>query len=131
MHGRWEQIAENPKIIIDVAHNEDGILQVTRQLEVENYNRLHCIIGMVKDKEIARVLNLLPRDATYYFTKAHIPRALNEFELKKKAEEAGLTGDVFPSVKEALDVARHTATPEDLILVCGSVFLVGEVPVKL
>ena len=131
LHGRWEQIADKPKIILDVAHNEDGILQLTRQLEVESYNKLHCIIGMVKDKEIAKVLRLLPRDATYYFTKANIPRALNESELQQMAFEAGLTGQAYPSVKEALDAAGKVAAQDDLVLVCGSVFLVGEVPVKL
>jgi dihydrofolate synthase / folylpolyglutamate synthase len=131
LHGRWEQIAENPKIILDVAHNEDGILQVTRQLEVENYNKLHCIIGMVKDKEIAIVLKLLPRNATYYFTKADIPRALNELELQQMGVKAGLSGQSYPSIGDALNAARKVAAADDLILICGSVFLVGEVPVTL
>jgi dihydrofolate synthase/folylpolyglutamate synthase len=131
LHGRWEQISEKPRIILDVAHNEDGMLEVTRQLQVENYNKLHCIIGMVKDKEIAKVLQLLPVDATYYFTKANIPRALNESELQHMGAEAGLTGDAYQSVSEALTAARQATTADDLILICGSVFLVGEVPVTL
>jgi len=131
LHGRWEQIADHPKIILDVAHNEDGVLQLTKQLKVENYNHLHCIVGMVKDKEIDKVLRLLPTDANYYFTKAQIPRALNETDLMQKGINAGLQGQAFPSISEALNAAKKAASPDDLILICGSVFLVGEVPAEL
>lgn len=131
LHGRWEQIADHPKIILDVAHNEDGILQLTKQLSVEKYRHLHCIVGMVKDKEIDKVLKLLPTDASYYFTKAQIPRALNESDLMQKGVNVGLRGEAFPSITEALNAAKKNAAPEDLILICGSVFLVGEVPVEL
>jgi len=131
LHGRWEQIADHPAIILDVAHNEDGMKQLTEQLKLERYTQLHCVIGMVKDKEIDKVLRLLPNDAIYYFTKAQIPRALDEHELMQKAENAGLKGNAFPGITGALSAARAAAAATDLILVCGSVFLVGEVPVDL
>ena len=82
---------------------------------------------MVKDKEVASVLSLLPKDATYYFTNAHIPRALPAGELKIKASEYNLKGDCFDDVNEAVKVARKSAHEKDLIIVCGSIFLVGEV----
>ncbi|HSB94481.1 MAG TPA: folylpolyglutamate synthase/dihydrofolate synthase family protein [Flavitalea sp.] len=131
LHGRWEQVSDEPRIILDVAHNEDGILQLTKQLELEHYNRLHCVIGMVKDKDVAKVLTLLPANATYYFTKANIPRALDESELQQLGAKAGLTGEAYPFIGEALKAATDAATSNDLILICGSVFLVGEVPIKL
>jgi dihydrofolate synthase/folylpolyglutamate synthase len=127
LHGRWETIQTNPTIILDVGHNEDGIKQILQQLTQINFNKLHIVIGMVKDKEIDTVLSLLPKSATYYFTKAQIPRALLEVELQTKAKTFHLNGDCFVEVNEALLSAKTKAAKEDLILVCGSVFLVGEV----
>jgi len=127
LHGRWELIAENPAVILDVAHNEDGIKQLVQQIELATYQDLHLIIGMVKDKDIDVVLSLLPQAATYYFTRAQIPRALPEAELALKANAAGLQGKHYPEVNMALKEARTHAHKDDLILICGSVFLVAEV----
>lgn len=129
LHGRWDVIAEKPTIVLDVAHNEDGIKQVLHQLSVigNQFNKLHIITGMVKDKEVDKVLSLLPADAAYYFTNAHIPRALPAAELQQKAAAWQLKGEVFDHVNTAIDAAKAKADKEDLILVCGSVFLVGEV----
>ncbi len=127
LHGRWEVVHHNPTLVLDVGHNEDGMKQVAAQLEKSKYNQLHLIIGMVKDKDISSVLSLLPKDATYYFTKAHIPRALPETDLQTKALAFDLKGETFADVNEAIKVALQNASADDLILVCGSVFLVGEV----
>jgi dihydrofolate synthase/folylpolyglutamate synthase len=127
LHGRWEVIHENPTIVLDVGHNEDGIKQIVQQIELTTHHELHIIIGMVKDKEIDTVLPLLPHSANYYFTQAHIPRALPAKMLKEKAGEFNLKGKVIPDVNEAIKEARSKAHKDDLILVCGSVFLVGEV----
>jgi dihydrofolate synthase/folylpolyglutamate synthase len=127
LHGRWEQIGHDPAIVLDVAHNEDGMKQVLSQLSVSQFNHLHIVIGMVKDKEVEQVLLLLPKEATYYFTQAQIPRALEAALLKEKALPAGLMGDVYPDVNTALKQALLKANTKDLVLVCGSVFLVGEV----
>jgi dihydrofolate synthase / folylpolyglutamate synthase len=125
--GRWEQIGHDPAIVLDVAHNEDGVKQVLSQLSVSQFDHLHIVIGMVKDKEVEQVLLLLPKEATYYFTQAQIPRALEVALLKEKALPAGLIGDVYPDVNTALKQALLKANEKDLVLVCGSVFLVGEV----
>jgi dihydrofolate synthase/folylpolyglutamate synthase len=127
LHGRWEVIHENPTVVLDVGHNEDGIKQIVQQIELTTHHELHIIIGMVKDKEIDTVLSLLPHAANYYFTQAHIPRALPAEMLKEKAGEFNLKGKVIPDVNEAVKEARSKANKDDLILVCGSVFLVGEV----
>jgi len=129
LHGRWEVIHENPTIVLDVGHNEDGIKQIIQQIELTTHHDLHIIIGMVKDKEIDTVLSLLPHSANYYFTQAHIPRALPAEMLKAKAGEFNLKGKVIPDVNEAIKEARSKAHKDDLILVCGSVFLVGEVTI--
>jgi len=127
LHGRWEIVQREPLLVLDVAHNEDGIKQIAEQLEITDHDQLHIIIGLVKDKEADKVLSLLPGQATYYFTKAQIPRALPEEQLAQKGHAAGLTGEHFPDVNTALKKALERAKKQDLVIVCGSVFLVGEV----
>lgn len=127
LRGRWEQIAGNPRIIVDVAHNEAGISEVMGQLGTVRYQRLHVVTGFVRDKSIARMLELMPREACYYFTQATIPRALSAAELASEAVSHGLEGKAFTHVKDAVAAAIAAAEPEDLILVTGSIFLVAEV----
>jgi len=127
LHGRWEIIHEHPVIVLDVGHNEDGIKQILQQIELTDHHELHIILGVVKDKEVEKVLALLPHAAKYYFTQANIPRALPASILKEKAWQLNLSGEVFPDVNTAIKSAKDNAAKDDLILVCGSVFLVGEV----
>ncbi len=126
LHGRWQIVQESPKIILDTGHNEAGIAQIVDQLKQEKYQHLHIIIGVVKDKDIDAILKLLPREATYYFTKAQIPRSLPEEELKAKAEQECLHGESYPTVSEAIETARKQASPDDLIFVGGSNFVVAD-----
>jgi dihydrofolate synthase/folylpolyglutamate synthase len=127
LHGRWEVLKEKPLLVLDVAHNEDGITQIVRQLELVGAQEVHIVIGMVKDKEIDKVLDLLPKKAHYYFTKAPIPRALDEKILMQEANKKSLFGSCYPIINEAVQSALHHAKENDLVLVCGSVFVVGEV----
>ncbi|MEO0066191.1 MAG: hypothetical protein RI983_1517 [Bacteroidota bacterium] len=129
--GRWDQIHSYPTVVLDVGHNVDGVKAILAQLDLCNYNQLHWIMGMVKDKEIDEVITLLPSTARYYFTKAQIPRALDEKQLQEKAAQLGITGEAYPEVNAALNAAIEQAAQNDLILVCGSVFLVAEVDRKL
>ena len=131
LHGRWEVVHQHPFTVLDVGHNGDGIKQIAEQLEHCNFQKLHMVIGFVKDKDINKLLSLLPRYAEYYFTKAQIPRALPEGELAEKAKEFDLNGKAFPSVMEAFQQAIDHAHKDDMILVCGSVFVVGEVDVSM
>jgi dihydrofolate synthase/folylpolyglutamate synthase len=130
LHGRWETIHENPLVITDVAHNEEGIKAIANQIENTLHENLHIVIGIVKDKSIESILRHLPVMANYYFTRAQIPRALPETELMNTAAGLGLKGKSFPDVKQALENAVLNAGSKDLILICGSVFLVGEVNLK-
>ncbi len=127
LHGRWEVLQENPLLVLDVAHNEDGIKQIISQIELVGAQEVHIVIGMVKDKEIDRILDLLPKKAQYYFTKAPIPRALDEKLLQEEAKKKNLMGNCFPLINDAVQNALLHAKENDLIVVCGSVFVVGEV----
>ena len=127
LHGRWELVHSRPSVILDVAHNVDGIKQIREQLEFMDFQHLHIVIGMVKDKEIDNVLSLLPKQASYYFTQAQIPRALDANSLQNMALTHQLNGDAFNHIDAAIQSALSKAAENDLILVCGSVFLVGEV----
>lgn len=129
LHGRWEIVHQHPMVALDVAHNEDGVRELLRQIELTDHEELHIVLGMVKDKDIGRVLSLLPKHAHYLFTKAQIPRALDEALLLQQANEKGLKGSPYPSVAQALKTAMEHAKARDLIVVCGSVFVVGEVEI--
>jgi dihydrofolate synthase/folylpolyglutamate synthase len=127
LHGRWDIIHRNPTIVLDVAHNVDGMKQLTDQVELLDHHELHIILGFVNDKEIVAILQLLPKTAHYYFTRAAIPRALDTDVLKELALQQGLKGKKYQNVNLAIADAKEKAHKDDLIVVCGSVFLVGEV----
>ena len=124
--GRWQKLQENPKMICDTGHNKAGIQYIVEQLSHQTYRQLHIVIGMVNDKDISGVLALLPKDAVYYFTKATVSRALSETEVQRLAGEAGLKGTAYPSVREAVQAAQASASPEDFIFVGGSTFIVAD-----
>jgi dihydrofolate synthase/folylpolyglutamate synthase len=126
LRGRWELIRSNPRLIVDVAHNPPGMQLLREQIGLTPHKCLHVVLGMVKDKDVDAVLALLPEGATYYFTRAAIPRAMPEDELSERAKSFGHNGHAYPNIDEALNAALGRAEQEDLILVCGSVFLVGE-----
>jgi dihydrofolate synthase/folylpolyglutamate synthase len=131
LKGRWDVVHSHPTVVLDVAHNEAGIAQMLAHLRHLTYERLHLVIGMAKDKDIEQALRLLPQSATFYFTHAHIPRALDAKLLQQKAVEHNVSGGVYENVNAALQHALQQATANDLILVCGSIFLVAEVSTDL
>lgn len=127
LSGRWEMIKQNPNVVLEVAHNEDGIRQMLDHLKIVSFRNLHIVIGVVKDKDVSSMLSLLPKDAYYYFTNAHIPRALEAEQLQEQAKLAGLEGFIFENVNTALKEAIAKAATDDLVIVCGSIFLVAEI----
>ncbi len=127
LQGRWQVLENHPKVIADVAHNEDGVLMMMEQLKFEKYNQLHIVYGTVKDKDIDKILTLLPKDAIYYFTEPQLPRKLEVELLQKKAVEHELNGSIYHHPKDAVGVAKSKAAHNDLILITGSFFVVGEV----
>jgi dihydrofolate synthase/folylpolyglutamate synthase len=120
-------LSDSPLTIADVAHNEDGIRTVLEQLQQTPHKQLHFVLGLVGDKDVTRVLRLLPSDAIYYFCMADIPRGLDANVLQLQASEFQLKGDSYESVMHAYEVACSHAENDDLVFVGGSVFTVAEV----
>lgn len=127
LQGRWQQLGEKPLIIADTGHNEAGIRLIVQQLSRLSYQTLRMVIGVVNDKDVKTMLSLLPKQATYYFTNANIPRALPANELQALAKNYDLIGKSYPSVQEALNAAKNDASTNDVIFVGGSNFIVAEV----
>ncbi len=125
--GRWQILGANPAIICDTGHNEDGVKDIVEQLKNTAHKKLHIIWGMVNDKDISAVLKLLPKNAQYYFVKPNIPRGLDARELKIEAEKYGLSGNEYPDLQYALKKSKKNASPNDLIFIGGSTFVVADI----
>ena len=126
LRGRWQTIGESPRVICDTGHNAHGLKYVTEQLKGLKCNRLYCVIGFAKDKNIDEILPMFPADAYYIFTRADVERAVDADALATKATQYGLQGETAGSVGEALARARELATADDTIFVGGSTFVVAE-----
>jgi dihydrofolate synthase/folylpolyglutamate synthase len=116
-----------PLIICDTGHNVDGIREVMEQIKLLEFEKLHIVLGIVKDKDISKVVTLLPKDAAYYFCQAKIPRALSAEHLSIKANEFGLKGEIVPDVNDAIMYAKQNASAADMIFIGGSSFVVAEI----
>lgn len=126
LQGRWQTISQNPTTIVDTAHNIAGITAILTQLNHQKYQQLHWVFGMVNDKDIQKILEILPKNAIYYFCAAQIPRALSPQDLQSQAKAHNLNGNCYQSVAQALAQAKKNATPHDFIMVGGSTFIVAE-----
>jgi len=127
LKGRWQILQDEPKLICDTAHNREGLQIVMDQLSKEKFEILHIVLGVVSDKDLAKILNIFPKNATYYFCKPNISRGLSEIILQKEASEFELNGKVYSSVKEALVSAQKNASKNDIIYIGGSTFVVAEI----
>jgi dihydrofolate synthase/folylpolyglutamate synthase len=125
--GRWQIIGEAPLTLVDSAHNVGGLQPVMERLLAFDCANRHIVLGVVNDKDLAKIWPLFPPEARYYFAKANIPRGLPAADLRRQAAAHGLRGRDYPSVAAALAAARRAAGPEDLIFVGGSIFTVAEV----
>lgn len=125
--GRWQILRKYPVTIADTAHNVDGIKAVVNQLVQLRYDHLHMVFGMVNDKDAFSILNLLPKNATYYFCTPHIPRGRDAEQLREEAFKAGLNGKSYTSVRQAYNAALNNAGGNDVVYVGGSTFVVAEV----
>lgn len=133
LKGRWQIVQERksgiPKVIADTGHNHSAFDHLLLMLKQELYQDLHIIFGAVNDKEPTSILERLPKEATYYFTQAQVPRAMPAEDLKEYATKIGLNGDAYSSVEAAWNQANKNATEDDLIFVGGSTFVVAEIPI--
>jgi len=124
--GRWQILSRTPLTVCDTGHNREGLEYVVRQVIATVKGKLHIVIGFVNDKDLGSVLPLFPKNATYYFTRASVPRALNENLLMAAAGTYGLNGKSFPTVPEAVAAARAAAAGRDMIFIGGSTFVVAD-----
>ena len=127
LQGRWQQINEFPKVICDTAHNKNGLEIVLKQIQKEEFDDLHIVLGVVNDKDLDEILPLFPKKAKYYFCKPNIPRGLDAVILKQKAATFELVGEVYNSVSEAYQKAIENAGKSDFIYIGGSTFVVAEI----
>ncbi len=125
LRGRWEWLQVSPPVICDVAHNSAGLTEVLQQWDHLNAERKHIVVGFVRDKDVATALALFPKDNTYYFCNADMPRALPADELQLIANSVGLNGHSYHSVSEAVNAARAAMSDTDALLITGSFFIVG------
>ncbi len=123
--GRWQKIKDKPLVLCDTGHNTGGIKYVSKQLQSLD-KPLHIVIGMVNDKDINGVLDLLPRYASYYFTQASVKRALPADQLREMGKNHNLTGNAYPNVADAFDSALKNAKEDDVVFVGGSNFIVAD-----
>lgn len=126
LKGRWQVLGMDPLIICDTGHNKEGLEYVMEQVKSIRKRRLHIIIGFVNDKDLSCLLHLFPVEALYYFTKASVPRALDENILRIEAGKYGMTGESYENVEFAMLAAMKNATIEDMIFVGGSTFIVAD-----
>lgn len=127
LQGRWQQLREFPKVICDTAHNKNGLEIVLKQIQKEDFDTLHVVLGVVNDKDLDEILPLFPKKAIYYFCKPNIPRGLDVLILKQKATSFELKGEVYNSVSEAYQKALKNAEITDFIYIGGSTFVVAEI----
>ena len=127
LRGRWEQISSSPMVICDTGHNPHAMRSIVKQLNKMSYNKLWMVIGMVGDKDVSAILELLPKDANYIFCQPNIPRALSVNDLFNKAAQYSLKGQKIQNPLDALVEARKQAKQNDLIFVGGSTFVVAEI----
>ena len=127
LKGRWQVLQERPKVICDTAHNREGINAVVKQLLSEKYKSLHIVFGVVNDKYLSALLDLLPKKAMYYLCKPNIPRGMDAEELKQNFKQLGFNAESYTSVNNAFQGALKNANAKDLIFIGGSTFVVAEI----
>ncbi len=127
MLGRWQILQRQPMVVCDSAHNSEGLRLVMEQLERQKFDKLHLVLGFVKDKDLDALLPLFPKEAKYYFARPNIPRGLEVDILHKKAKKFGLKGHAYQSVGSAMKAALESAKQNDFVFIGGSTFTVAEV----
>ncbi len=121
-HGRWERLQRQPLVIADIGHNAHALRHNFSQLEAMN-RPLIIVYGIMADKDLEAIIPLMPRSATYIFTTPDTPRALPAQEI---ANIFGAPATVIDNVPEAVRKAIELATPDTIIYIGGSTFVVSE-----
>lgn len=124
--GRWQAIKTNPTVICDTGHNVGGWAYISEQLKSLKCKNLRIVFGMVDDKDVNHVMQMLPKDAIYYFTKANTKRALDEHDIKQKGDNLCLKSQCYASVKKAYEEALNASEKDDAIFIGGSSYVVAD-----
>jgi dihydrofolate synthase / folylpolyglutamate synthase len=127
LQGRWQILQEKPMVICDTAHNKHGLEIVLKQLQKQKFDQLHFVFGVVNDKDLDSILPLFPKNAIYYFCKPNIFRGLDAKILQQESKKYALNGEVYISVTNAYKSALQNSSPNDLIYIGGSTFVVAEI----
>ena len=131
MKGRFEICAESPLVIADMAHNVAALQALFTQLRRMHHGDWHVVFGLSREKLQPELLAELPRGATYYVSQAQVPRACPAEVLTTALKDKGLRAVAYPCVAQAIAAARGATSDRDLILICGSVYLLGEVDISV
>lgn len=126
LRGRWEIISNLPRVVCDTGHNVAAWEYLIPQLKSQKCETLRIVFGMVDDKDIDSVMNMLPKNAVYYFCQASTHRAVPSHIVMQKALERSLNGNCFDDVKSAYDSAIENAADNDFIFVGGSSYVVAD-----
>lgn len=124
--GRWQKMSEHPLVICDTGHNVGGWNYLAQQIKAQPCENLHIVFGMVDDKDVHTIMQMLPKNARYYWTQAQTKRAIPVKEIQAYGKENHLIGDAYTSVKEAFTAANQAAGENDFIFVGGSSYVVGD-----
>ena len=124
--GRWQVLSREPYTVCDTGHNVDGIRYVAEQLNNLECDRLFAVMGFAREKELSKILALLPTKAHYIFTRANIERARAIEDIAAEATKLGLDFETVPTVWEAVERARCLAQPSDAIFIGGSNYVIAE-----
>lgn len=124
--GRWMKLGSNPLTICDSAHNPPAMKEVMKQLAAEQYDKLHMVLGFMADKDVTTMLDMMPKDACYYFTQAQSSRSMKSNKLRSLAAKTGIQGNIYNNVMDALNAARGQAGEGDMIYVGGSMYVLAE-----
>lgn len=124
--GRWQKLKESPLVICDTGHNVGGWQYLAKQIAAQHCKKCRIVFGMVDDKDINNVMELLPQNASYYFTKATTHRAIPEAKVAELGLLHNLKGKEYPTVKKAYDQALADADTDDFIFVGGSSYIVAD-----
>ncbi len=124
--GRWQKIQEHPTVICDTGHNVGGWKYLSEQIKSQPCQHLRIVFGMVDDKDIDAVMEMLPTNATYYYTQAQSKRAIPAHIVESKGRQHQLTGSTYAHVADAYRAALQQANEEDFIFVGGSSYIVAD-----
>ncbi len=126
LRGRWQIVRHSPTVICDTGHNVGGITYIAQQLKEQKCQELRIVFGMVSDKDVNSVLELMPQNAKYYFCQASVKRAMPHQQLKRLAKQHNLQGNSYKTVENAYKKALSQSNPNDCIFVGGSTFVVAD-----